>query len=195
MPRIGHDADAVGGRVGHHGGGDQRQGGPDGERQRRGEHRLHRPGQRRLGDAELLDQVGLQGVVLGELHRHLAGEVVVEALVLVDRGELGQLALGHVGQLPLLLGDVGLLGVALRAHRHVLAEAHREGAGGEPGDTGGEHGGAARVGGDDAEDQRGGGDDAVVGAEDGGPQPTGTVAEVAFLVWRHGVDPTGPSGR
>ena len=52
-----------------------------------------------------------------------------QALVDVDAGQLAQLALGRLGQLPALLGDVGLLGVALRAHRGVLADGHREGAG------------------------------------------------------------------
>ena len=101
-----------------------------------------------------------------------------QAPLLVDPGELAQLALRVAAQLALLQADVGLLGVALRADRHVLAGGHRQRAGHQPGDPGGDDRGARRAGRGHAEHEARGRHDAVVGAEHGGAQPVGAVAEV-----------------
>ena len=80
--------------------------------------------QRPLIDAQLIAHVRGQSVVRAELLGHLHGQVAVETSLHVDHGQLGQLGLRLTGQLALFGLDVGLLGVALRAHRHVLARGH-----------------------------------------------------------------------
>ena len=97
----------------------------DGERGRRGERGLQRAGDHDLGDAELVARVRADRVVRHELVGDEAGEPGLDAALLVDLGELV-----HLG--PPVLGDglgldaqVGLLGVALRADRDVLADRHR----------------------------------------------------------------------
>jgi hypothetical protein len=75
-------------------------------------------------------------VALRQLDRHLPGQGRGEAALLVDARHLGERAIGVVAQLALLAGEVGALGVALRADRHVLARRHRHCTRDEPGDAG-----------------------------------------------------------
>ena len=82
-----------------------------------------------------VEAVALATELLGDLRR----EVGVEAARSVNRGELGQLTLRIVGELPLLEGDVGFLRVSLRAHRYVFSRRHRQRARDEPGDAREEH--------------------------------------------------------
>ena len=88
-----------------------------------------------------------------------------KALLLIYRGEFGQFAFGSVLKLPLLLGDIGLFGIALRTYRDVFTESHRKGAGSEPGHTGGQDRSAPRIGRGNAEDESSSGNDSVIGAK------------------------------
>jgi hypothetical protein len=114
--------------------------------------------------------VGRERVVgvelLGDLHRQLR----VQSLLLVEAGEFGELLVGHLGQLAAFDLQQRPLSVALGAHRHVLADSHRQGPGGESGDAGGQDREWVERGAGDADDDARGRDDAVIRPEDGGPQ-------------------------
>jgi hypothetical protein len=122
--------------------------------------------------------VRLEGAVGRQRLRHLAGQRRGQAALLVEPGELAQLALRVAAQLARLEADVGLLGVALRADGHVLTGRHREGSGDQAGDAGGDDRGARRARCGHPEHEARGRHDAVVGAQHGGPQPVGAVAEM-----------------
>jgi hypothetical protein len=128
-----------------------------------------------------------QGVVPRELERDLVRELRVEALVLVELGQLRQLGLRLLAQLTSFLGQQGGLGVPLSAHRDVLADRHAQRAGYQGGHAGGEHG--TRFGGraGHAGDDPGGRHDAVVGSEHPRAQPVqprsgGPLVAVRLLV-------------
>jgi len=115
-------------------------------------------------------------------------------LLAVDPGQLRPLADRVAHELAPLEGEVGTLGVRLRADRDVLPGGHRGRAGHEARDAGRHNRGAARVGSGNTNDDGRDRDDAVVCAEDGGAQPAGAMAEVSFPTTRrahHGFDPTG----
>lgn len=73
----------------------------------------------------------MRAQLLGDLE----GQISVEAALDVDERELVQLGLRVLGELLFLDSDVGLLGVPLGAHRHVLAGGHGHCAGNEPRDA------------------------------------------------------------
>lgn len=68
---------------------------------------------------------------LGSAH-HLVSETIgyfgPDSTVLVDPDELALLALGPLGDLMALQGELAFQKLALGAHRHVFARRHREGA-------------------------------------------------------------------
>jgi len=66
-----------------------------------------------------------------ELLRDLCREALVETTELVDLLQLGELMVGVLEDLAPLAGDVGPLGVTLRADRHELARGHRHRTGDE----------------------------------------------------------------
>ena len=76
-------------------------------------------------DAELIPQVCAEPVAGAELLRDFHRELLLEASLDVNHGQLVQLGLRLTRKLALLALDVGLLRVALRADGHVLAHGHR----------------------------------------------------------------------
>ena len=153
-------------------------------RERAGRHRgrLHRTGTPGLDDAELVAEVGGERVGAVELERDLTGERGIEAAAPVDRGELVELALGLGVLFAPLARDVGPLGVALAAHRVVLAGGHRHRAGGHAREPGDDDRRPRRVGRRDTDQQRGDRHDAVAGAEHRGAQPADAPVPVPFGV-------------
>jgi transposase len=134
-----------------------------------------------LVEAKLVTGVRLERAAPRQRTRHLARQRRRQAPTLIDPGELEQLAVRVAAKLGLLQPDVGLLGVAPRADRHALAGGHRQRPGHRPGDPGRHDRGARRArraGRSHAEHEARGRHDAVVGAQHGGPQPVGAVAEM-----------------
>jgi len=76
----------------------------------------------------------------GQLLGHLMGQGGGQAAAFVDQGQLGQLVVRVLGQFPFLQGQVGALGIGLRADRHVFAGGHRYCAGDQAGHAGGQQG-------------------------------------------------------
>ena len=160
----------------------QREGGTDGEAGGRRERGLHRTRGSRARHAQLVACVCPERVVRHQLLRDLGGEVRRQPAFDVDRRQLLPLGLRLRGELAALAREVGLLGVRLRAHRHVLAGGHRQCAGDEPGDARDQQRGPLRRGRRDADHQARDRDDAVVGAEDGGAQPADVVCAVSLAM-------------
>ena len=98
------------------------------------------------------------------------GLVVGEALGLVDEDQLLELLLGEGRQLLPLDGDLPLVELPLRLHRHPFAGGHGEGAGQQAGQAGQQDDVAVVGAAGHAEDQQEVRDEAVVDAEDAGPR-------------------------
>ena len=113
--------------------------------------------------------------------RDEASETGFDTAVLVDARELVQLAARVGPQCFRFDVEIGLLGVALRAHRDVLADRHRQRAGHDRGDAGDDHVVATGVRGratpiTSAEVER----MPSLRAENRGPQPRRPLAAVVF---------------
>ena len=122
-------------------------------------------------NAEFDVDVRGERVVRGEFLGDCAGGVRREPLGLIHADEFLEFGLGFLDEFASLLVQQCLLGVALGAHRHVLPECHRQCAGDESGDPGGEDRCAIDRGGRHPDHDAGDRDDAVVGAEHSGAQP------------------------
>ncbi len=113
----------------------------------------------------------LQCVLGCQLDGDLPGQVRAQAAVDIDQRELLKLGIGCFRQLARFAGNVGFLGIGLRTHRDVLAGGHGHCARDQAGRPRNKDVGLGGSRGGDADDQAGGGDNAVIGAEDGRPQP------------------------
>ena len=102
--------------------------------------RLEGPGAGRPFDAQLILEVGRQTVVRAELLGDLQRQLFVQPPPNVDGSQLMKLGPGSLGQLPFLELDVGVLRVALRAHRDILTGCHGHGSSNEACDAGDEDG-------------------------------------------------------
>ena len=112
---------------------------------------------------------------------HLERELLVEPLLDVQPGQLGELLLGLVAQLAALLVEQRELGVLLGAHRDVLTGRHAQRAGRQTGHAGDQDRAAVAGRTRHAHHDAGGRDDAVVGAEHTGAQPVEPVVEPALV--------------
>ncbi len=163
---------------------EQRQQSAHRECQHRRPRSLPRAGQVVRVDAELHIRVRAQRIVVGELLGHVECQVGSQSLLHVDVGELGQLVLRHLPQLPPFLVEERSLGVALSAHRHVLARGHAHRAGEQSRDAGDEDRLPVVGGTCNTDHQSRCRNDAVVGAEHSRAQPVepGANAPVVWLV-------------
>ena len=106
----------------------------------------------------------------------------LEAAVNVDCSQLLVLALVVRSKLRAFEREVGVLGVLLRMHRHILARSHRHCAGDEGRESGDKDIAAAAVRGSNAHHQTGGREQTVVRSEHRRAQPFGAPRAVSF-VW------------
>ena len=93
---------------------------------------------------------------------------VGETSCLVKRGQLVHFGIGLQFQLLAFCVEHCPFGVALRADRHIFANRHRQRAGRQPRDAGGEHRPPFGGGRGDADNNAGRRNDPIVGAQDGG---------------------------
>ena len=100
----------------------------------------------------------------------------------VDPCELILLGFGLGRELVPLSIEIGALGVGLRAHRHVFAGCHGEGAGDESGYAGEQHVVSRRIRGGDADDETGRRHDAIVGPEDRRAQPANPLTSMTLAM-------------
>src|SRR3990170_2913394 len=116
----------------------QRYGRAEGERQERRERGHPRRGHAGRVDPELLHRVHGHRVVEVAMHllRHGGGGVRVDALLHVERRELGGLALGVGQDLGALLVDLRLHDLALAGDAVVLTDRHRQRSARQPPDAG-----------------------------------------------------------
>ena len=90
---------------------------------------------RDVGVSEFITQVGPQRVGVMQRLGDLLCQVVGQAAVAVDAGELGEFGLGVGGEFALFFGAVAAFDVDLRAHRNVLSGGHGHRSGGQTRDT------------------------------------------------------------
>jgi len=123
---------------------------------------LHRLRKRRLVDAEFVAQVRAESVaraqLLGDSHRKL----LVEAALHVDQSQFLQFRSRLIRELPRLSGDVGLLGVALRADGNIFTHGHRHRASDQASHAGDQDRARWRVGCRDADHEARGRDNRVI---------------------------------
>jgi hypothetical protein len=133
-------------------------------------------------DAELVPGMGTQGVVSHQLICNLDRKLTAYTSGDVEPRQFGPLGLRRVREFATLPGEISLFGVRLGADRDVLTGCHREGAGCEPRDGSQKDRRAARRGSSHTHNQAARGNKAIVGAKDGGAQPTDPIAAVQFTV-------------
>jgi hypothetical protein len=126
--------------------------------------------------------VSPESVVSHELGCHLIGEYRSESSLDVDRSQLALLEIRIGRQFPCLSGEIGLLGVSLRAHGDKLAGCHRERPGRQASTPGKHDGVAGRLGSRDTDNEAAGRDETVVRAENCGSQPADRAGSVFFRV-------------
>ncbi|MNI48892.1 hypothetical protein D3C73_1034800 [compost metagenome] len=124
--------------------------------------------------------MGAQRVVGGQLFGDLARQRRLQAAVAVDRGQLVQFAVRVFVQLALFHRQIGILGIGLGLHRHILAGGHRHRAGHGAGHAGGQDRAGRGAAGGHTDHQAGDRDDAVVGTQHGGAQPADAIGAMQF---------------
>jgi hypothetical protein len=97
--------------------------------------RLNRPGGHRLRNARLVACMDPERVFLRQLDCDRPGQTLVQSASDTDAGQFVQLSFGRVFQFSGLARKIGLLGIALRTDRDVLACRHRHCARHQPGQT------------------------------------------------------------
>jgi len=121
--------------------------------------------------------------LLHQLFGDLAGQIRLDASPHVDVGQLIVLEFDILAELLPLSREIRLLGIRLRADRHILACRHRHGSSHKSSNSRDQNiaGGSSRC--CDADDQARSRDDSVIGAEYRGSQLTDPRNEVALRVY------------
>ena len=107
-----------------------------------------------------------QGVMRHELFCDLFGKRVIKAATDIDRCQFPTLACVVHFEFCALALEVGLFGIGLRMHGHILARRHRHGARDQSGDSGDQYAAVRSVCGRNAQHQARGRNDTVIRAQD-----------------------------
>ena len=127
-----------------------------------------------------------KGVMSHELLRDLPRERGIEATADVNRRQLRVLPLVVGAKFSAFTMKIGLFGVCLRVHGHVLASSHRHGTGDKAGDACDQYAAAAAMRGGNTQHQTGCRKDAIIGAQYGGAQPSALLCAMSFsMVYWH----------
>jgi hypothetical protein len=113
---------------------------------------------------------------------NLSSKMVVQASFAVDSGEFFFLLLTIVGESFGFHLEVSTFGVLLRFNRDVFARGHRHGTGDKAGGASEDDAAPRCVRGGNADDEAGGGEDSIVGAKNGGAEPTRAMDAMVFSV-------------
>ncbi len=145
-------------------------------------------------DAQLVAGMGTKRILRHQLNRHLLRERGVETMGNIDVGQLLLLKTGTGPKGRCFAGEIGGLGVGLRAYGDILAHGHRHGASDQARDARHQDVAARSTGRRHANDQAGGRDDAIIGAEHGRTEPTNPGHQVVLRMGAQTTHGTCPSG-
>lgn len=143
---------------------------------------LEGSGAHALVEPELVAQVARESVVGTEPFGDFAREFGLEPALLIDVGQLPELAGWVAGELVLLALDVGIFGVTLRADREVFSRRHRQRARHETREPGDDGRVCGRRSCNDSKDEARGRHYAIVGAQNRRTQPRTAFTSVAFAM-------------
>ena len=155
---------------------------PTAKVRRRCQRGLQRPGRKLLGQSQLVARVRAERVLRHEPACDRPRKLRLQAAPHIDPRELVLLGLRLGGELALLACDIRLLGVGLRADRHVFAGGHRQRARDEASDAGDQDLLRVRLGRGNADDQARRRDDAVVSAKHRRAQPADSCTPVLLTM-------------
>src|SRR3954471_726435 len=127
--------------------------------------------------------MGRKRVVCHELVRDLPRESRLEPARNIDAGQLHTFAFVVDFQFPLFTFKLSVFCIGLRVNRYIFSSRHRHSTCNQSSESRDENTVARRARGSHADDKTRGRDNPVIGAENGGAQPSYTTCLMAFAVF------------